>query len=165
MTTQENKKCCRECYRFRGEDLCANPSCNCHQTAMEKKKRTLEAINLGLTKEEAEKSWYVNDPTAPQTIRKILKGLKDALTPPTPIPVEGWEEGLRLRVNFDKNQDREVCVLFIRNLLLSQRQALVEKVTGMRKEKPVLIAENLEARLLVSCYNEALDDIIKIIKD
>ena len=28
-----------------------------------------------------------------------------------------WEEQLRLRVNFDKNQDREICIRFIHRLL------------------------------------------------
>lgn len=35
---------------------------------------------------------------------------------------ECWEEQLRLRVNFDKNQDREVCILFIHRLLTRAKE-------------------------------------------
>ncbi len=34
----------------------------------------------------------------------------------------GFEEELRLKVGFDKNVDREVCILFIRRLLAKVRQ-------------------------------------------
>ncbi len=35
----------------------------------------------------------------------------------TPTTPSEWEEQLRLRVRFDRNQDREVCILFIHRLL------------------------------------------------
>lgn len=42
-----------------------------------------------------------------------------------------WEEQLRLRVNFDKNQDREVAILFIHRVL---SQAIKEERGKLLKE-------------------------------
>lgn len=39
-----------------------------------------------------------------------------------------WEEQLRARVNFDKNQDREVAYLFIHRLLKEERTHLLEDI-------------------------------------
>lgn len=50
-------------------------------------------------------------------------------------------------------------------VLSSQKSQLIKKIKGMKKEKPELIAENLDARLLVSCYNEAIDDILSTLQD
>lgn len=47
---------------------------------------------------------------------------------------ECWEEQLRLRVRFDKNADREVCILFIHRLLAHRDAELVEKVEEIRDE-------------------------------
>ena len=55
--------------------------------------------------------------------------LKPVVTPPT---VENdWEEQLRLRVRFDRNQDREVCILFIER----HRQMMYEKGRTETKNK------------------------------
>jgi hypothetical protein len=37
---------------------------------------------------------------------------------------EPWQEELRLRINFDKNQDREVCILFIKHRFLLRTEVL-----------------------------------------
>jgi len=41
---------------------------------------------------------------------------------------EKMEEQLRLRVNFDKNADREVCILFIRRKIEEERLACMKDV-------------------------------------
>lgn len=47
----------------------------------------------------------------------------------------GFEEELRLKVNFDKNQDREVCILFIRRLIAQERADVLRELEGeMRPE-------------------------------
>ncbi len=56
-----------------------------------------------------------------------------------------------------------------KDAFLAGSRAMKEKVLkiaeGTKKEKPVLIAENIDARLLVSCYNEALDDFISSLNE
>ena len=42
--------------------------------------------------------------------------------------METMEEQLRLRVNFDKNADREVCILFIRRMIAEERLACMRDV-------------------------------------
>lgn len=67
-----------------------------------------------------------------------------------------WEEQLRLRVNFDKNPDREVCILFIHRLLsdtiLSKNRVREEVESLRRTDETQMTADHV--------YDEALDDLL-----
>jgi hypothetical protein len=68
-------------------------------------------------------------------------------------PPPDWEEELRLRINFDKNKDREVCILFIRSLLSSQLQ---EHITIIEKYRDWIIDEkqkHLQAERVMLAYD------------
>lgn len=44
-----------------------------------------------------------------------------------------WETQLRLRVSFDRNSDREVCILFIHQLLAKERESVEKKYIDDRE--------------------------------
>lgn len=60
----------------------------------------------------------------------------------------GFEEELRLKVQFDRNQDREVCILFIRRLL-------AEAEEKGRKAA----ADYIENRAVTMFYQDDLSDL------
>lgn len=89
----------------------------------------------------------------------------------TPDPKElSWQEDLRLKVGFDKNQDREVCILFIERMMqeatLAERNRIIALVEGMRKEEapfdPSEVIDGVErtVRVYKMAHNIALNDLL-----
>ncbi len=82
---------------------------------------------------------------------------------------ECWEEQLRLRVRFDRNQDREVCYLFIHRLLSTTLSTLVNEMEGKKKEsweepmKDIGEIESVELRLIEG-FNAGISAAVEVVK-
>lgn len=77
------------------------------------------------------------------------------------VPVEGWEEELgNIGDKYLTDGVTRIIRDFIRQTLLSERQALVERCEGMKLDLPRLYVKG-EA----GAYKQACDDIIKIIQE
>lgn len=81
---------------------------------------------------------------------------------PVNNPIEKWKQDLRLKVSFDRNQDAEVCILFIEKLLAYTRQetveAAIEVATKAKKHTPNLKKGRKEDDIFLG-YNRASADI------
>ena len=97
-------------------------------------------------------------------------------TPDTEWKDWGFEEDLRLRVNFDKNQDREVCILFIRRLLSSRdtywdkhEQKMYEEVErahkGLLEERDTYWKKRKDEESYNRGYADAEHDVVERVRN
>lgn len=70
-----------------------------------------------------------------------------------------WEEELRLKVNFDKNSDREVCILFIHRLLSARDAHWQRKVEEARREGALDPRSKTVMRAQAKAKQELIDQV------
>lgn len=123
-TNQPKKECCFACSPREDDIVCRNMNCPCH-------KRAEKPYN------QRDHSHCWESETPPCGLKgKHLRCCLCELVAPTTDTAEKkctaftnhdhwcdcghpscWEEELRLKVKFDKNADREVCILFVHRML------------------------------------------------
>ena len=81
---------------------------------------------------------------------------------------ECWEEQLRIRVNFDKNQDREVAYLFIHRIISTTLSTLVKEMEEKMKEIPRTKEdwelEDFEEKARALGFNAGISAAVEVVK-